>query len=134
MAERECIRCRRGDLVNLNDYQQQALRTEKPLATAALRSMHAALGLATEVGEYTTEVKRMVIYEKPLDEARAAHMAEELGDIMWYMAIAADALGMQLGDICAANIAKLRERFPDAYSNEAAEARADKAGADARNS
>ncbi len=30
------------------------------------------------------------------------------------------------------NIAKLRERFPDAYSNEAAEARADKGGLDAR--
>lgn len=118
--------------MNLIDYQIAALRTEKPLATAALRSMHAALGLTTEVGEYTTEVKRAVIYEKPLDDARRAHMAEELGDIMWYMAIAADALGLQLADICADNIAKLQARFPEAYSNEAAEARADKGGLDAR--
>lgn len=120
--------------MSLISYQQNALRTEKPLETPALRSMHAALGLATEVGEYTTEVKRMVIYEKPLDDARRAHMAEELGDIMWYMAIAADALGTTLEAICEANIAKLKQRFPDAYSNEAAEARADKAGIDARNS
>jgi hypothetical protein len=32
------------------------------------------------------------------------------------------------------NIAKLQERFPNAYSNAAAEARADKGGLDARNS
>ena len=120
--------------MDFREYQTLALRTEKPLATPALRSMHAALGLTTEVGEYTTEVKRMVIYEKPLDEDRRAHMAEELGDIMWYMAIAADALGLPLEGICQANIAKLQARFPDAYSNEAAEARADKGGADARNS
>lgn len=120
--------------MNLADFQRLALRTEKPLATPELRSMHAALGLATEVGEYTTEVKRMVIYEKPLDDARRAHMAEELGDIMWYMAIAADALGLELAEICRSNINKLQLRFPDAYSNHAAEARADKGGADARNS
>lgn len=39
------------------------------------------------------------------------------------------------GDIVRAeNIAKLRKRFPEAYSDAAAEARADKGGVDARNS
>lgn len=37
-------------------------------------------------------------------------------------------------DVRSANIAKLRLRFPDAYTDEAAEARADKGGLDARNS
>lgn len=194
--------------MNFTDYQRLALRTEKPLPTMIERLNHAALGLVTETGEITTEVKRMVIYGKPLDALRRAHIAEEVGDTMWYMAIAVDALGMQLADlpteyegiestavaslgyaalgiagsvgsaasivgyalyaqdpledkrelksdlintwrglhlvasvlgipltdIGAANIAKLQLRFPDAYSNEAAEARADKGGADARNS
>lgn len=120
--------------MNLTDYQKLALRTEKKLPTSVERSVHAALGLTTEVGEYTTEVKRMAIYSKPLDEDRRKHMAEELGDVMWYLAIAADALGMQLGDIAQANIDKLQLRFPEAYSDEAAEARADKGGVDARNS
>jgi hypothetical protein len=43
-------------------------------------------------------------------------------------------VGVPVSQVLADNIAKLRERFPDAYSNEAAEARADKGGLDARNS
>jgi len=43
-------------------------------------------------------------------------------------------LGADPMDVRAANIAKLRLRFPDAYTDEAAEARADKGGLDARNS
>ncbi|TCS37460.1 MazG-like nucleotide pyrophosphohydrolase family protein [Paucimonas lemoignei] len=120
--------------MDLITYQNNALRTEKKLPTPVERLVHASLGLATESGEMTTEVKRMAIYSKPLDEDRRAHLAEEIGDVMWYLAIAADALGMQLADIAAANISKLQQRFPDAYSDHAAEARADKGGLDARNS
>lgn len=194
----------------LANYQALALRTEKPLPTSVERLAHAALGLITETGEIATEVKRMAIYGKPLDDERRAHIAEEVGDVMWYLAIASDAIGknifrglmgdllprkgsgetpekvlesatlalsiwtgrvsyvvacMRAGEaysevaladtlagiaqeltdisgaidtssvwIAAANIAKLQARFPDAYSNEAAEARADKGGLDARNS
>ena len=43
-------------------------------------------------------------------------------------------LGADPAEVRAANIAKLRLRFPAAYTDEAAEARADKGGLDARNS
>jgi hypothetical protein len=43
-------------------------------------------------------------------------------------------LGMDMEQIAWANIEKLRQRYPEAYSDAAAEARADKGGADARNS
>jgi NTP pyrophosphatase (non-canonical NTP hydrolase) len=48
--------------------------------------------------------------------------------------IAAHLLHTDGGQVRAQNILKLRKRFPDAYSDEAAEARADKDGADHRNS
>jgi len=189
-------------ILQLSQYQAAALRTEKSLPTQQERLEHALLGLITEVGEITTEVKRMEIYGKSLDDARRAHIAEEIGDVLWYLAIASDALGLNifethnanfemppasfkncsfalaavignlvdvamraergeddsaelqillgtaltildcasrmvgisLDTIAVSNIDKLRERFPDAYSNEAAEARADKGGLDARNS
>lgn len=120
--------------MNFSEYQTNALRTEKLLPTPVERLVHASLGLCTESGEVTTEVKRMAIYGKLLDEERKQHIAEEIGDVMWYLAIAADAIGMQMGDIAEANIAKLKERFPDKYTNEAAEARADKGGLDCHNS
>lgn len=43
-------------------------------------------------------------------------------------------LGTTVGQMLDDNIAKLQKRFPDAYSDAAAEARADKGGADHRNS
>lgn len=43
-------------------------------------------------------------------------------------------LGVDFGRALANNITKLRLRFPEAYSDSAAEARADKGGADARSS
>lgn len=119
--------------MEINDYQRAALRTEKLLPRLE-RLTHAALGLATEVGEYTTEVKRAAIYGKPLGPVGTENMVEELGDVLWYVAVAADALGFTLDQVCQMNIEKLRIRFPDAYSNAAAEARADKGGLDARSS
>lgn len=114
-----------------SQYAALAVRTEKVLPTMVERLVHASLGLATETGEVTTEVKRAAIYGKPVD---TEHVAEELGDLLWYIALAANAIGADLDAIAAANIEKLRIRFPEKYSDEAAEARADKAGADARSS
>jgi hypothetical protein len=61
-------------------------------------------------------------------------VSSSLRNLLEAVDIACWHIGVPLATICQANIDKLRERFPDAYSNEAAEARADKGGADARNS
>lgn len=120
--------------MNLNEYQALAIRTAKALPTLSANLAHAALGIATEAGEFTTEVKRMAIYDKPMTEEMRQHMAEELGDLLWYVALAAEHLQIPMAKICRDNIEKLRTRFPEKYTNDAAEARADKGGADARSS
>ena len=120
--------------MNLNDYQILANRTAKPLGALQLDLVHAPLGLATETGEFTTEVKRVAIYNRPLTTEVTQHMVEELGDILWYVALAAQALDFKLDEVAAINIAKLRNRYPDAYSDHLAEARLDKDGASPRES
>lgn len=83
--------------MNLAQYAPLALRTEKPLPTVQARLEHALLGLITEPGEIATCVKRIVIYEKSLDSLEKdgrtirTHISEEIGDALWYLAIAADA-------------------------------------------
>jgi NTP pyrophosphatase (non-canonical NTP hydrolase) len=205
---------------DITTYQALALRTEKLLPTPVDRLEHAALGLFTEGGEIATEIKRIGIYGKTLDDLDKdkkytvrQHVAEEVADVAWYMAIAADVVGIdffrynlprieplrrddvseqarlkratfslgseigrfidyveivrrqrgvgpgiagnlqmalscigqELVNICdaadidlaaalGANIVKLQERYPEKYSDEAAEARADKGGLDARHS
>ena len=85
--------------------------------------LHAILGIAGESGEIVDAVKKHVIYNKPLD---IANMREEIGDIMWYIALACRTLDFDLGEILEENIAKLQKRYPDKYSDVYAVARMDK--------
>lgn len=86
--------------------------------------MHATLGIAGESGEIVDAVKKSVIYGKELD---VVNMREEIGDIMWYIALACRTLDFDLGEILDENIAKLKMRYPDKYSDVHAIERLDKA-------
>lgn len=114
--------------MNFLEYQAEALRTARSMPTQTLDLVHASIGLQTETGEFATEVKRMFAYNKPLTDEMHDHMVEELGDALWYFAIAADALGVSMRAMAERNIAKLRLRYSEKYSDELAEARLDKGG------
>lgn len=182
--------------MDFQTYRELAMRTAKIFPSRRDNLRHAALGLLTEIGEFTTEVKRMAIYDKPQTEEMRQHMIEEIGDALWYVPLAMAFLGCDsmpdptidqleslpdtlaescvfmgamAGGFCASllasndfesdeviqmlsgivyivdtkiaptlhtdgdqiraqNILKLRKRFPDAYSDAAAEGRADKGG------
>jgi NTP pyrophosphatase (non-canonical NTP hydrolase) len=85
--------------------------------------LHATLGIAGESGEIVDAVKKCIIYGKALDKA---NMREEIGDIMWYIALACRTLDFDLNEILDENIAKLQKRYPDKYSDFHAGARLDK--------
>lgn len=118
----------------MNDYQKLAWRTAKQFGDLPKDLTHAALGIATEGGEFATEVKRAFIYGKEITDEMRAHIVEELGDTLWYIALAATHLEVNLSDLARLNIEKLAKRYPEKYSDQAAEARADKGGLDARTS
>ena len=120
--------------MNFHEYQLSAFRTAKTFGHLPTDLTHAALGIATEGGEFTTEVKRAAIYDKEITAEVIDHMVEELGDLLWYIALAAEHLSVPLNTIAERNIDKLRARFPQSYSNMAAEQRADKGGLTARES
>ena len=46
------------------------------------------------------------------------HLAKELGDVAWYLAVSADALDYSLEDIFKMNVEKLRARYPDGFDPE----------------
>jgi len=95
--------------MNLNEYQVTAMRTASPLPFREAL-MHATLGLASEAGEVADNVKRHVAYGKDLDRA---NLIEEAGDLLWFVALLADTLGVSLEQIAASNIAKLAARYPN---------------------
>jgi len=55
-----------------------------------LNLLHAAMGICTESGEFFDPIKKHLMYGKPLDEE---NMREELGDLLWYIAVGAENLG-----------------------------------------
>ena len=108
--------------MNLNDYQRLALGTAAP-ASDELNLIHAALGLTGEAGEFADAVKRALVYGRPLDKL---NLKEEVGDLLWYCALAAESLGYSLNDIASDNIAKLQVRYPEKFDSELSEKRLDK--------
>lgn len=118
--------------MNLNEYQNFAARTAPMqliqddersrllpghVPTCRIDLEHGAMGVVTEGGELTDILKRFKFYAKPIDWV---NVAEEAGDVLWYVAMIARACGLTLEDIACANIAKLAKRYPDKFSNEAA--------------
>ena len=95
--------------MTINDYQQEALRT----ASGACRSLaNCAMGLSGEAGECTDIIKKHLFHGHALD---VEHLAKELGDVAWYLAVSADALGISLEDIFQMTIDKLKARYPDGF-------------------
>lgn len=101
-----------------NEYIQKAIRTERKeydfteTNGVAPRIEHGVIGLVTEAGELMTAVKKAKIYAKALDRI---NVIEEVGDIMWYLALLADELGVSFEEIWDKNIRKLRVRYPEKY-------------------
>jgi len=120
--------------VNFLEYQAAAFRTAPQNQSQLDGLVHACEGFFTEGGECMSEVKRMHQYGKALTPEIHAHLVEEVGDLMWYVALAAEHLGVSMHSIAKQNIEKLAKRFPDKFSGEAAEARADKGGMSHRES
>ena len=108
--------------MNLAEYQSLANRTAKELPHRDALA-HAAMGLAGEAGEFSDAIKKHLIYGQPLDFANAR---EELGDILWYCALAANVLGFSLETVARMNLEKLAARYPESYSDYHAKARLDK--------
>lgn len=114
--------------MNFNEYQSAAMRTA-PEQSQLDGLVHAGEGLTSEVGEYWKPLKRMHQYKVPMTDEIHANMCEELGDILWYVALACEHLGVSMHSLARANIAKLEARFPSQkFDATDAEARADKGG------
>jgi len=72
--------------------------------------MYAALGLCGESGEVAEQVKKMWRNEGEVSPERVAAVKDELGDVMWYVALCCEEWGLSLGDVCEAVIQKLQVR------------------------
>lgn len=108
--------------MTINEYQELALRTEQGMNKEYPRLLNGLMGLNGEAGEAIDILKKELFQGHPTNKE---HMAKELGDVAWYLAISADAIGYKLEDIFQMNIDKLKNRYPDGFDSEKSQHRAD---------
>ena len=101
--------------MQVNEYQTLAMTTLNPELSKRDVLINSVMGLCGESGEAIDIVKKWMAHGHELDKE---HLAKELGDIAWYLAEAATALDMNLEEILAANIEKLKKRYPEGFSCE----------------
>ena len=98
--------------MTINEYQKLAMTTLNPELSQKDVLINGVMGLCGESGEAIDIVKKWLAQGHELDREK---LAKELGDICWYLAETATALDLSLEDIMAANIEKLRRRYPDGF-------------------
>ena len=72
------------------------------------------LGAGRAAGEVLGHVRKHTFMGHSLDRDA---LASELGDALWCLSSCALALGLSLEEVAGANLAKLRSRYPDGYSD-----------------
>lgn len=103
-------------LVNRNHrrkkYDAERLSGDLPPERLLLNGL---MGLNGEAGEAIDILKKHLFQGHELD---TAHMAKELGDVAWYLAVSANAIGYDLETIMQMNVDKLKARYPDGFDAE----------------
>lgn len=101
--------------MTINEYQKEALRTASGMNQKYPRILNGLMGLNGEAGEAIDILKKYLFHGHDFDKQ---HLAKELGDVAWYLAVSADAIGYDLETILQMNVDKLLERYPEGFDSE----------------
>ena len=82
--------------MNFNEFQKLAKRTAKDLNLTEF-----ALGLGGKAGECQEIIKKVAFHGHELDDGK---LIKELGDVLWYLALLAETIGVELEEVAKVNI------------------------------
>lgn len=98
--------------MTFDEYQKKAITTaldsyDDPIMQNSVWVM----GVAGEAGELVEKWKKAVAYRKgEFSEAEFEDFKKELADVIWYIAVLAERLGLSLDELMEQNVAKLASR------------------------
>ena len=97
--------------MQLNDYQAAA-KTTAVYTSAEQQLVCTVLGLNGEAGEVAEKIKKVIRDKNSvISDNDRREIQKELGDVLWYLAVLADTLGLDLESVAAMNLEKLRSRL-----------------------
>ena len=101
--------------MTVNEYQSLAMATLNTELDKKNILINGVMGLCGESGEAINIVKKHLAQGHEWDREE---LIKELGDIAWYLAETASALEIDLDEVLAKNIEKLKKRYPEGFDTE----------------
>lgn len=111
--QRQCLGEQKPEPVTIRTFATYR-EIISPMAGPNLPREYYALCLCEEAGEVASIVKKHIFHGHPLDRDK---LVKEIGDELWYLDQLARQFGITLEEVAAANVEKLRRRFPSGRFN-----------------
>lgn len=103
--------------MNYKEYQELSSKTFAQTNDRTLDLVHCAIGASTEAGELLDAFKKHIYYKKELD---IVNVGEEIADMQWYLFNLCRLLDLDMEVLLENNIAKLKARYGEKFSEEKA--------------
>ena len=107
-------------------YQETSKRTlnhdYSDITPEQIELLTLTAGACGEVGELYNKLKKGIIHKHGYD---VQEVAEEIGDVLWYLTGLATKLGLDLDDIMLYNVDKLKKRYPEGFDTDKSKNRVD---------
>jgi NTP pyrophosphatase (non-canonical NTP hydrolase) len=110
-----------GETMDLRTYQERARKTDRNPGTDEQARMIPLAGLASETGELLGEYKKY-LRDGESHQLFKERLAEEVGDLLWYVANVATKFGLDLALVAEQNLAKCEGRWGNLPGREAFDA------------
>jgi NTP pyrophosphatase (non-canonical NTP hydrolase) len=97
--------------MTFDEYQKQAITTLIAHPDPLMDKTIMVLGISGEASEIAEKWKKLVAYrEGTITDEDVTELSKEIGDVLWYLTVFADMLGVSMDDIAQTNAAKLASR------------------------
>ncbi len=98
--------------MDMDEYQVSAFRFANKELDGKMLLLNSVMGMNGEAGEAIDHVKKHLCHGHELDQAA---FLKEVGDVLWYVALACTVMGVDMSAVAQANIAKLTARYPEGH-------------------
>ena len=101
--------------MNIEQYQQECLRTANFTGAETEIVCNMVMGVAGEAGEIVDYLKKVSFHGHHFEKDE---LIEEMGDLLWYVAVLTNYFNIDLEDVMKRNIIKLKERYPNGFDKQ----------------
>ena len=108
---------------SFEDYQKETQVAVQPHESEKDAVTHWTIGLTEEAGEVASLIKHRYYNNDRVSDEK---IAEELGDVLWYVASICNELDINLATVAQLNVGKLQYRYQGEYTDGAVQQRHNK--------